>query len=535
MKTLLKSIVILITSLTLLNRCASISPPTGGEKDEDPPMIVTTIPAQKSINFNGKIVEMVFDEMITLDNIKQELLITPRIEGNYEYEVKKNRLNLKFENNFQPNTTYTLNFRKAIRDATEKNIAENEKLVFSTGNTIDSLYINGDVRDLLTNKPIENALIVLYLDKDTSTITKHPPYYFTKADKQGKYLLENLKEGIYEMYALIDNNSNLKYDVPKEKIAFLTETVNLNKNIDSLKFNVTVIDNEKPKILRSGAEADYYIIEFNEGLIDANIQQDENRIFFQIERNKFIQIYNTFKTNDSIPVTITAQDSAQNILQTDIKIKFNTQTKSKIRPRPYNVETNPKNGEKIISDLEYSLSFTKPVQNYDYSKIQLLADTITPIPIDTSKELSWNKSHTQLTIKKRITNSKLTRVDIPIETFFSVENDTNKAIITNHDLKDKEEYGTISGTVSTDENNFIIQLLNASYDVVEEKLNIGTYRFDYLEAGTYFIRIIIDSNGNGIWDQGNFSQKLLPEKVIFKENEIPLKQNWEQTGQDFSF
>jgi hypothetical protein len=197
MKSLIKQIAILVSITILLYRCASVSPPTGGTKDEVAPSIISTIPAQKSTNYNGKVVEMIFNEMISVENIKQELLITPRIEGNYEFEVKKNRLSLTFKENFQPNTTYTLNFRKSIKDITEKNIAENEKVVFSTGPTIDSLYINGTVTDLLTNKPVENALVMLYLADDTSTVVKHPPYYFTKADKQGRYLLENIREGIF--------------------------------------------------------------------------------------------------------------------------------------------------------------------------------------------------------------------------------------------------------------------------------------------------------------------------------------------------
>jgi hypothetical protein len=337
------------------------------------------------------------------------------------------------------------------------------------------------------------------------------------------------------MYALVDFTNNLKYEAAREKISFLQEPIQLNENIDSLNFNVAVIDNEKPKILRSGPETDYYIIEFNEGLISTNVLNNNKETFFQIEKNKNLQLYNTFNTNDSISIQVTAQDSARNSLQTEIKIKFNAPGKSKTRPKPFNIETNPKNGDKITGDFLYQITFTKPVQKYDLNKIQVLADTITPIPLDANKDFSWNNSQTQLTLKKQIPNSKLTRVEIPVETFFSIENDTNKRISTDHELKDIEQYGTISGTITTNEKNFIIQLLNSNYDVVKELRNSSSYRFDYLEAGNYFVRVIIDSNENGLWDQGNFTEKILPERIIFNKNEIPLKQNWEQAGQDMSF
>lgn len=522
-------------STLLFKGCASMAPPTGGEKDEEPPIVTATVPAQKSTNYNGKIVEMIFDEMITVEGIKQELLITPRIEGNYEYEVKKNRLSLKFDQNFQPNTTYTLNFRNAIKDVTEKNIAENEKIVFSTGNTVDSLYVNGKVTDLLTNKPVENALIMLYQAEDTSNILKHPPYYFTKTDKKGIYALENIRAGKYNIYALVDYNNNLKYELAKEKIAFMREPINILENIDSLGFQVTKIDNEKPKILRAGAETDYYVIEFNEGLTNTKVTSGNNQVYHQLEKDKFIQLYNTFSSNDSIPIQIVAEDSARNILQTDIKVKFNTAGKIKTKPRPFSVETQPKNGDKILKELTYKINFSKPVQRYYLEKIELLADTVTPIPLNVNKDIRWNNSQTQLTVKTQTGNSKLTRIKIPAETFFSIENDTNQRIITNHELKDIEEYGTISGTVNSSEKNFIIQLLNANYDVIAEQFNKAAYKFDYLEAGNYYVRVIIDSNGNGVWDQGNFKENILPERIIFNKSEIPLKQNWEIGGQNITF
>jgi hypothetical protein len=296
-----------------------------------------------------------------------------------------------------------------------------------------------------------------------------------------------------------------------------------------------VIDNEKPKIVRSGVEADYYIIELNEGVINASVSSNNNPVFHQIEKNKFIQIYNTFNSADSILLQLEAQDSARNILMTSINIKFAGSTKIKSKPKVFTVDTSPKNSEKITSDLKYKIYFSKPIQKFDLSKIELLADTITPIPIDIKKDLSWNNSFTQLTLSKNIGNSRLTRLQIPEEVFFTIENDTNKRIVTNHELKNIEEYGTISGMITTNEKKFIIQLLNSNYAVVNEQYNTASYRFDYLEAGNYFVRVIIDSNGNGVWDQGNFKENTLPEKVIFLKNEIPLKQNWEINGQDISF
>ena len=54
----------------LLKACANVSSPTGGKKDETPPQVIRTLPEDKSRNFKGQTLEMVFDEFIQVDNLK---------------------------------------------------------------------------------------------------------------------------------------------------------------------------------------------------------------------------------------------------------------------------------------------------------------------------------------------------------------------------------------------------------------------------------------------------------------------------------
>ena len=541
MKQTIKNLLQYFVIIIILYSCSSQAVPTGGKKDTIPPQIVGTSPINKTLNFRGKNIELQFDEMIAIENLKQELLITPQVKGNYKYETKKNRLILNFEENFNPNTTYTLNFRKAIKDVTEKNIAENTKLVFSTGNSIDSLNIKGNVKDLLTNKPIEDGLVLLYRVDDTLTITKHAPYYLTKTDKKGDYSLENIKNDNYKVFALSEKNNNQKYDQEKEKIGFLTETLTLTKNLDSLNFNLVVIDTISPKILRTKAEEDFFQLDLNEGLVRIEVkgQQNENKFYYQLEENNKIKLYNTINRNDSIPIQIMAEDSAGNILTKEIKIKFNAPTNNQTKGKVKNQEkfvfnTTPKDGEKIISDFNYEVDFNLPVSKFDLSKISLLADTISPIETQ-PENFTWNNTFTKLAINKKISVKKNIRVIIPKETFFSVKGDTSAVFNTTHELKDPEDYGTISGSINTDEKNFIIQLIGADYKVVAEERNRKEYNFNYLNAGKYMIRIIIDTNGNGKWDAGNFNKRIAPEKILYHKNEISLKENWDYPSNDFTF
>ena len=67
--------------------CANIIPPTGGPRDSLPPVPVTKNPKDSSTGFTGKKITFTFNEYVQLDNIQENLLvspvpkITPTVEG----------------------------------------------------------------------------------------------------------------------------------------------------------------------------------------------------------------------------------------------------------------------------------------------------------------------------------------------------------------------------------------------------------------------------------------------------------------------
>jgi hypothetical protein len=50
---------------------------------------------------------------------------------------------------------------------------------------------------------------------------------------------------------------------------------------------------------------------------------------------------------------------------------------------------------------------------------------------------------------------------------------------------------------------------------------------DYLEAGEYQFRVILDENKNGIWDTGNVKEWQQPEKCLLFTNPLKVRSNWE--------
>ena len=47
------------------------------------------------------------------------------------------------------------------------------------------------------------------------------------------------------------------------------------------------------------------------------------------------------------------------------------------------------------------------------------------------------------------------------------------------------------------------------------------------EPGDYEIRILYDTNNNGVWDPGNYQQKIQPERAITLDTKLGIKANWD--------
>ena len=212
----------------LAQRCANAVAPTGGPKDERPPVVVETLPENRSTNFIGKKIEITFDEYITLENANQNVLISPPLNEKPDIKLKNKTVVIKFKEDLASNTTYTINFGSSIKDLHEGNLFKDYVFSFSTGDVIDTLSIAGKVLNAESKKPVEDAYVSLYAaDRDNldSLPLTTKPNYITKTDKEGKFSLNGLADKKYLVFALKDVNSNLYFDQPNEEVAFLDTLV----------------------------------------------------------------------------------------------------------------------------------------------------------------------------------------------------------------------------------------------------------------------------------------------------------------------
>ncbi len=533
--------------------CANRVQPTGGPKDEDPPQLIGSIPKDGQRNFKELEVQLLFNEYITLKGLKEQLIITPRIDSEYSYKFKKRTVYVEFDEPLADSTTYTLNFREGVVDITEGLPAENLQLAFSTGSMLDTLEIKGTVVNLLTQEPIEDVTVGLYTKDDTLDLFTGPPYYFAKTNEAGNYHFRNIKDGEYRLYAFKDGNKNLTCESDREGYAFLTKTISLDTAlvVDTLMLHSLNLDTLE--ILRSRPSGKYYNVTASKYLMDARLQASNDSLlrYQYAEDRKGLIIYNTFDVQDSLMVLATLEDSLKTIAQDTFYLSFPETTR---RPSEFKLSTTEVKASMGLDRIYGEITTTKPISQFALDSAYIEYDSLNRYPIVNLLTYEIDSLLNTITFNipmlQQIADSvKLKRAEtresklapsinygliIPRNSILSIESDTADAINKRIIFTDPSKTGTLNGSVTTKHQSYIIQLLDNKYEVVDEQRNVKRFNFKGIKPGEYYIRILIDSNNNQVWDFSNFYENRAAEPLIIYQDEsgnrkTAVRSNWELT------
>ncbi|MFT6337061.1 MAG: hypothetical protein ACI86M_001921 [Saprospiraceae bacterium] len=215
----------------LLWSCASTGRPSGGPKDTTPPSLVVEESSPNfSTNFIPQKIELVFDEWIELKNQAKEILISPPffIKPKITQRGKKVTVEFPEEEPLRPDATYTLNFGQSIVDFTEANAVDGFRFLFATGDKLDSLTFGGTIVDAYGGDPVKEVLIMLYDVLGDSVVVSEKPFYYSRADDDGGFKFENLKNDTFKLIVIEDLNLNYLLDDELERLAFIDSTFILN-------------------------------------------------------------------------------------------------------------------------------------------------------------------------------------------------------------------------------------------------------------------------------------------------------------------
>ncbi len=193
--------------------------PQGGPKDTIPPRMVKEQPLNQSVNFHGKKIEITFNEYLQLDNIQQNLLVSPPQQVSPIVKAVGKKVTVEMQEDLIDSTTYTLDFGNAICDYTEKNPMRGYVFAFSTGDRIDSMEVYGRVANAEDLNPVSGLMVGLQANLHDSAFSTLPFTRVARSDSLGEFGIQNLRNGVYRLYALQDQSRDFLYQ-PGEGLAF---------------------------------------------------------------------------------------------------------------------------------------------------------------------------------------------------------------------------------------------------------------------------------------------------------------------------
>lgn len=552
--------------------CANIVAPEGGPKDLDPPKLDSLHSTRNfQTRFKKQDIVLAFDEWVELKDAFTQVIISPPLAKRPEIVRRKKTIQVQFADDevLRDSATYVINFGQAIRDITEGNVNP-IVFVFSTGDYIDSLSVEGQIMDAWTGKPAEKTVVMLYENLADSVVRTERPFYFALTDKDGKFKVSNMKSGRFKVVALADQNLNYRFDSDAEQIGFLDSTLFLTGEVpvdtaagkldsmqldslakdsvavanDSLKtnpdkpgkpstpqLNLRLFAEEKALFLRS-KEMDKYgqvKLVFNRPPTEARVAYDSvgQVVFLENDKDTLRLWYHHPLIDTSWQLYVHRDTSVDTVLvKSGLRTAFLTAAALKTAPNQ------PSQVVKLVPGQPLRLRFNDPLVSFSAASIQLLEDTtqalVQPrLSIDSADSRSLLVNYAW----KEGIKYELKVLPLGVTDLFGLNNlDTVSQVLS---LALKKDFGSLTLTVGKLDSTkaYVIRLLDKPDGQPVKVWTVADApsfqaKLDLLPPATYTIELIEDLDRNGRWTTGSYDLHRQPERVQRKALE-ELRANWE--------
>ena len=135
------------------------------------------------------------------------------------------------DDTLRPDYTYTIRFGHSLVDLHEANPIPDFHYVFSTGRTIDSMFLEGRIVKAVDYMPEDRVRLLFYAHRPDSFPFSEEPDYVSIADKEGRFRVLHIKEGCYYVYGVVDDNQDYRIDPVTEMMAYTDTCVPARKMV----------------------------------------------------------------------------------------------------------------------------------------------------------------------------------------------------------------------------------------------------------------------------------------------------------------
>ena len=484
--------------------CAQQTSLTGGGKDTIAP-ILKVDSNMSLVNMKQTSINLEFNENIQFLKSKRALITNPSI-NEVEVTAEKNKIEINWEDTLHPNTTYSFLFINSIADITEKNKINEFNYVVSTGSKIDSGSLQGTIIKYPEKEVFKNALVRIVNVNDKIYI------YRTYTDENGKYQLNNIINGEYQLNCFQDENDNLLLDTLNEDHGFYRKNILVSDSSTIL--NTIAFSPKRKKSLEKSTFNHFGRLE-----LEFNIPVDSCRVTDlttnTIYQSNTMSSKHLFYFSDTLAKHSLIIKSGNDFKDT-IRVSYVDKTGLGNKISYKEQKTNA-----LISKEGFTLEFNQFIKEIDTSLIEIVVDSIL---INASFKI--NKNFLTIFPESKINNYKMTLLPNSITGIKEAKKDTS---IVNFMISNDNNLSTLDLTIfNIPYPKSIIQIIQNKQVVKELRLSAEKleYSISRCKPGDYEIKLIGDLNGDGYWTIGNIEKNVLPEPIVDYNGVLQLKKNW---------
>lgn len=533
----LQKLLIYICLILFGARCAQITPLTGGKKDETPPKALSYSPENASLNFNSKVIQIQFNEYITVKDIANQLIITPQTKEIPDIQAQGKTLKIEFSETLLPNTTYKLAFGSAISDLNESNTLQNFEYIFSTGQVIDSLKLGGNILNAFDKKPASQILIGLYnAEAADSVIYKEKPLYISKTNEAGEFKFNYLPDTPFKIVGIKDQNKNLLYDGSEEQIAFTKDLV---KPTDSISINLFLFKEIPTKsFIKKSYSPEYgkaFII-YNKPQL--NIKDVVANGLIQYKQNTLKDTLTLYYTNkfDTLETYVKYENKEIDTVYVKVISQNIFEKQNKGKSIKYNLQPNFSSVLPFYDMPSFELNVPIDSKSISADKIRLFEKTDSVTTVMPFEIIKGNDMITSFKIQSQFKPETNYTLTLQRAAVYDDTQRMNDSITYQFKTTIIDDYAQLKmRLLFPKKENYLVRLLNDKEQLINERVvefsltstSEKLMEYSKLIPGIYFIRVVEDANKNGLFDMGDYFLNKQPETIFINSAPIKLLAGWE--------
>ena len=529
--------------------CAAIQSPSGGPKDNTPPVLLSSIPESGSINFEGGKVELMFSEYLQEKSLNGAFKILPETNTPAKIKYEGDKVNIYFPDSLSSDQTYILSINRGLKDEHGVPLSQGVQLAFSTGSRIDKSKIRGRV---FYNGATSSLLWKLKDSTDHIDFYKRMPDYSIDTNDEGEYEFSYLSVGDYKVVG-IDRDFNGKLIDAEYGVYGLPWTSYISvDSIDIVKQSINIIVPNEPRSVKI-LNAQWLSNRWGMLTFDVPIDQYKNIILVDVISDSFGTRAKTFIDSEKSNILhYVISDSLKYSLKTIINIAPVYQNSHKVidsarivarvpaaKDTNYISITNYKKNIVLNIDKEVimplNIHFSKIMDNgsldsaitlyKDSSLLEIEMIWASPMHLEILPKTNWEP------VSKY--SLSIIRDKISIDNNRTIEDSIKTIAISTTQYK---KFGTLTGNIVTKHFEplfvrlFSYEKENIFHDAIVNSSSF--FKISKIPEGKYYLLVFYDKDGNTKYSQGHLNPYSPSEWFEFFPDTISIRNNWDMEVAD---